>query len=100
MLFSLSMAAENLYTANLDDDDNNTEAVKAQDSYSVVLASVGESKLVTVKMIKETLEITLKEAKDIVDLGEGAVIAKDLSKADAEKMAAALKEAGVEVVIK
>lgn len=91
--FAPAASAEPLY------DDENAPAV-VQEGYSLILLSAGESQLMTVKAIKETLEISLKEAKVIVDSAPNSTIAGGLSKEDAKKYFDALKEAGVEVEMK
>lgn len=80
-----------------DDDTKPATETVAAEGYTLVLVSAGETKLVTVKTIKETLGIGLKEAKEIVDNAPNSVIASGLSKEDAQKYYDALKEAGIEV---
>ncbi len=70
-----------------------------QTEFDVVLTSAGASKLGVVKAVKELTGLGLKEAKELVD-GAPSNIKEGVSKAEAEDMAAKLKEAGAEVELK
>lgn len=67
-------------------------------AFNVVLKSGGASKLNVVKIVKDLTGLGLKEAKDLVD-GAPKNIKEGVSKAEAEEIAAKLKEAGAEVEI-
>ena len=67
--------------------------------FDVILKSAGAQKLNVVKIVKDITGLGLKEAKDLVDAGNG-VIKEKISKADAETVAKQLTEAGAEVEIK
>ena len=67
-------------------------------AFNVVLKNAGPSKLNVVKTVKDLTGLGLKEAKELVD-GAPKNVKEGISKADAEAMAAKLKEAGAEVVI-
>jgi len=67
--------------------------------FDVVLTAAGASKLGVVKAVKELTGLGLKEAKELVD-GAPSNIKEGVSKAEAEDMAAKLKEAGAEVELK
>jgi len=67
--------------------------------FTVNLASVGESKINVIKAVRELTQLGLKEAKDLVDAAPKAVL-ENVSKADAEKAVARLKEAGATAEIK
>jgi large subunit ribosomal protein L7/L12 len=69
------------------------------DSVSAVLSEVGANKIQVIKVVRELTGLGLKEAKDLVDAAPKA-IKEGISKADAEKIAAALAEAGAKVEIK
>jgi large subunit ribosomal protein L7/L12 len=69
------------------------------DSVSAVLSEVGANKIQVIKVVRELTGLGLKEAKDLVDAAPKA-IKEGISKADAEKIVAALAEAGAEVEIK
>jgi large subunit ribosomal protein L7/L12 len=70
-----------------------------QTEFTVNLASVGESKINVIKAVRELTQLGLKEAKDLVDAAPKAVL-ENVSKADAEKAVARLKEAGATAEIK
>ncbi len=67
--------------------------------FDVVLTAAGASKLGVVKAVKELTGLGLKEAKELVD-GAPSNVKEGVSKAEAEDMAAKLKEAGAEVELK
>jgi large subunit ribosomal protein L7/L12 len=62
------------------------------------LKSGGASKLNVVKIVKDITGLGLKESKDMVD-GAPKNIKEGVSKAEAEEIAAKLKEAGADVEI-
>jgi len=69
------------------------------DSITVELAEVGQSKIAVIKAVKEILGLGLKEAKDLV--GEAPVVIKEKIPADeAEKIKASLEEVGATVAFK
>lgn len=63
--------------------------------FDVILKNAGAQKIKVIKVVREATGLGLKEAKDLTDAG--GKIKEALSKEDAEKLAAALKEAGAEV---
>lgn len=69
------------------------------DSVSAVLSDVGANKIQVIKVVRELTGLGLKEAKELVDAAPKA-IKEGISKADAEKIVAALAEAGAKVEIK
>lgn len=75
------------------------EAAAEQTEFDVILKSAGASKLNVVKIVKDLTGLGLKEAKDLVD-GAPQAVKEKVSKAEAEDLAAKLKEAGAEVEIK
>jgi large subunit ribosomal protein L7/L12 len=75
------------------------EAAAGGDSVSAVLSDVGANKIQVIKVVRELTGLGLKEAKDLVDAAPKA-IKEGISKADAEKIVAALAEAGAKVEIK
>jgi len=75
------------------------EAVEEKTSFDVILVSGGASKLTVVKVVKDLAGLGLKEAKDLVDAAPKPV-KEGVSKAEADDIAAKLKEAGAEVEIK
>ena len=75
------------------------EAVEEKTEFDVVLKDCGASKLNVIKVIRAATGLGLKEAKELVDNAPKAV--KDaISKEDAEKLAADLKEAGATAEVK
>ncbi len=75
------------------------EAAAEQTEFDVILKAAGASKLNVVKIVKDLTGLGLKEAKDLVD-GAPQAVKEKVSKAEAEDLAAKLKEAGAEVEIK
>ena len=67
-------------------------------AFDVILKNGGASKLNVVKIVKDLTGLGLKEAKDLVD-GAPKPVKEGVSKADADALAAKLKEAGAEVEI-
>ena len=80
-------------------DGGGAAAVEEKSSFDVILLSAGASKLNVVKIVKELTGLGLKEAKDLVD-GVPKPVKEGVAKAEAEDIAAKLKEAGAEVEIK
>jgi large subunit ribosomal protein L7/L12 len=74
-------------------------AAVEQTEFDVILKSAGAQKLAVVKIVKELTGLGLKEAKDLVD-GAPKAVKEAVSKDEAEKVAAQLKEAGAEVEVK
>ena len=75
------------------------EAAEAKSSFDVILTNAGAKKLDVVKTVKELTGLGLKEAKELVDAAPKA-IKEGVGKAEADTLAAKLKEAGAEVEIK
>ncbi|WP_302063941.1 MULTISPECIES: 50S ribosomal protein L7/L12 [Muribaculaceae] len=74
-------------------------AAEEKTSFDVILKSAGGEKLKVVKLVKELTGLGLKEAKELVD-GAPSTVKEGLAKADAEALAAQLKEVGAEVELK
>lgn len=70
-----------------------------QTEFDLILVSAGEAKLQIVKIVKDLTGLGLKEAKDLVD-GAPKAVKEKVSKAEAEDLAAKLKEGGATVEIK
>ena len=68
-------------------------AEEEQTEFTVHLTAVGDSKINVIKAVRELTQLGLKEAKDLVDAAPKPVL-QGVSKADAEKAVAKLKEAG------
>ena len=74
-------------------------AAAEKTSFDVILTNGGASKLNVVKVVKDLTGLGLKEAKDLVD-GAPKAVKEGVSKAEADDIAAKLKEAGAEVEVK
>ena len=74
-------------------------AAEEKTAFDVILKGAGAAKLQVVKIVKELTGLGLKEAKDLVD-GAPKPIKEGVAKAEAEEVAAKLKEAGAEVEVK
>ena len=74
-------------------------AAEEKTAFDVILKSGGAAKLQVVKIVKELTGLGLKEAKDLVD-GAPKPIKEGVAKAEAEEIAAKLKEAGADVEVK
>ncbi len=75
------------------------EAVEEKTEFDVVLKSAGANKIGVIKVVRALTGLGLKEAKEIVD-NAPKTLKEAISKEDAEKIAADLKEAGAEVEVK
>jgi len=75
------------------------EAVEEKTSFDVILKGDGGKKIQVIKAVREATGLGLKEAKEMVE-GAPQTIKEGLDKEEAEKLAAALKEAGAEVEVK
>src|SRR6187549_2855372 len=73
-------------------------AAEEKTAFDVILKSGGANKLQVVKIVKDLTGLGLKEAKDLVD-GAPKPVKEGVAKAEAEEIAAKLKEAGAEVEI-
>ena len=67
--------------------------------FDVILKSAGASKLGVIKVVRAATGLGLKDAKDLVD-NCPKTLKEAISKEDAEKLVAELKEAGAEAEIK
>lgn len=70
-----------------------------QTEFDVILTNPGAGKLNVVKVVKDLTGLGLKEAKELVD-GAPKAVKEKISKAEAEDIAAKLKEAGADVEVK
>ena len=73
--------------------------VEEKTEFDVILKSAGASKLNVIKVVRAATGLGLKEAKDIVD-NAPKTLKEAISKEDAEKLVAELKEAGAEAELK
>jgi len=75
------------------------EAVEEQTEFTATLTEIGPNKIPVIKVVRELTGLGLKEAKDLVDASPKAV-KEGVTKAEAEKIKAALEEQGAKVEIK
>lgn len=74
-------------------------AAEEKTEFDVILKNPGAGKINVIKVVRELTGLGLKEAKDLVD-GAPKAVKEKVSKADADAIAAKLKEAGAEVEVK
>ena len=74
-------------------------AAEEKTEFDVILADAGASKLNVIKVVRELTGLGLKDAKDMVE-GAPKAVKEGVSKDEAEKVKAALVEAGATVEIK
>ncbi|MCU0380872.1 MAG: 50S ribosomal protein L7/L12 [Chitinophagaceae bacterium] len=74
-------------------------AAEEKTAFDVILKSGGANKLAVVKIVKDLTGLGLKEAKDLVD-GAPKPLKEGVAKAEADDIAAKLKEAGADVEVK
>ena len=74
-------------------------AEEEKTEFDVVLKAAGANKIAVIKVVRAMTGLGLKEAKELVD-GAPKNLKEGVSKDEAEKIAAELKEAGVEVEVK
>ena len=75
------------------------EAAEEKTEFDVILKSAGASKLNVIKVVRAATGLGLKDAKELVD-NCPKTLKEAISKEDAEKLVAELKEAGAEAEIK
>lgn len=75
------------------------EAPAEPTAFDVILKAAGEKKIQVIKVVRAATSLGLKEAKDLVD-GAPKTVKENLSKEEAEKLAAELKESGADVEVK
>ena len=73
--------------------------VEEKTEFDVVLTGFGDKKLNVIKAVREITGLGLKEAKDMVE-GCPKAVKEGVAKDEAEKIKAALEEAGATVEIK
>ena len=71
-------------------------AAEEKTEFNVVLKEAGANKIAVIKVVREATGLGLKEAKDLVD-GAPKTVKENVAKEDAEKLKAALAEAGATV---
>ncbi len=68
-------------------------------AFDVILKGAGDKKIQVIKVVRAATGLGLKEAKDLVD-GAPKTVKENLSKEEADKLAAELKESGAEIEVK
>jgi large subunit ribosomal protein L7/L12 len=79
--------------------DGGGAAAEEKDSFDIILAAVGESKINVIKEVRAITTLGLKEAKDLVEAAPKAV-KEGASKDEAEEIKKKLEEAGATVELK
>lgn len=74
-------------------------AAEEKTDFTVELSDAGAQKIAVIKVVKEVLNLGLKEAKDMVDAAP-SVVKEGMKKEDAEALKAKLEEAGAKVTLK
>jgi large subunit ribosomal protein L7/L12 len=71
-------------------------------SYNVILTAVGDKKIDVIKVVRDTTQKGLKEAKDLVDAAAAApqTIKEEAKKEEAEELKKKFAEAGATVELK
>lgn len=75
------------------------EAAEEKTEFDLILKAAGAEKIKVIKVVRELTGLGLKEAKELVDTAPKPV-KEAISKDDAEKYAAQLKEVGADVEVK
>ena len=75
------------------------EVVEEKTEFDVILKSAGASKLGVIKVVRAATGLGLKDAKELVD-NCPKTLKEAISKEEAEKLVAELKEAGAEAELK
>ena len=75
------------------------DAAEAKDSFDVVLAAVGESKINVIKEVRGITSLGLKEAKDLVEAAP-SMVKEGVPEAEANEIKGKLEEAGASVEVK
>ena len=78
------------------------DAAAEKSSYDVVLAEAGDQKIKVIKVVRDATGLGLKEAKELVELVDGApkTVKEGVSKDEAEELKAKFAEVGAVVELK
>jgi large subunit ribosomal protein L7/L12 len=74
--------------------------VEEKTTWNVVIKEVGANKIQVIKAVRSLTNLGLKEAKDLVDKGAGAVIKEGVTKDEAAKIKTEMEAAGAQVELK
>lgn len=72
--------------------------VEEKTEFTITIKNAGASKLNVIKAVRELTGLGLAEAKNLVE--SNGVVKENVNKAEADKIAAKLKEAGAEIEVK
>jgi large subunit ribosomal protein L7/L12 len=97
--FGVSAAAYTAAPASAATGEGAGAAEEEKTAFNVELKDAGSQKIQVIKVVKEFLDIGLKEAKDVVDAAP-RVLKEGLTKKDAEELKKKLEEAGAAVELK
>ena len=77
-------------------------AADEKSEYNVILNAIGDKKIEVIKVVRDLLQIGLKEAKDLVDGAASApqTIKEAVKKEEAEEMKKKFEEAGATIELK
>ena len=70
-----------------------------KDTFNVELTEIGGQKIAVIKVVKEALDLGLKEAKDLVEKAP-TIVKENVKPDEAEVLKAKLEEAGAKVTLK
>jgi len=73
--------------------------VEVQNTFDVILKTIGEKKIQVIKVVRAATGLGLKEAKDLVD-GAPKAVKTNVEKAEAEKLKKELETEGATVELK
>lgn len=76
-----------------------TAPVEEKSSFNVELKSSGDQKVQVIKILRDTLGLGLKEAKDLADAAP-VVVKEGMDKKEADELKAKLETAGAKVELK
>ena len=97
--FGVSAAAPMMMAGAMPGAGAGEAAAEEKSEFTVELAEAGANKIAVIKAIRSVTDLGLKEAKDICD-NAPKPIKEAVKKEDAEKMKAAIEEAGGKVNLK
>ena len=75
------------------------EAAAEKDTFNVELTEIGGQKIAVIKVVKEALDLGLKEAKDLVEKAP-TIVKENMKPDEADVLKAKLEEAGAKVTLK
>jgi large subunit ribosomal protein L7/L12 len=99
--FGVSAAApvQNTAAASVQNAASGGAQAEEKTEFTVVLTSIGASKINVIKVVREVTGLGLKEAKDLVD-GAPKTVKENIAKAEAEEIKKKLIAAGAGVELK